>query len=159
MEVYTHADNSSCIEHAVYSGLGVIAHDEAAELQVSPHEALRGIVPYPYLRIIVLEIARISACSYVAPLPYHGVAEVAVVRLVAESEHDSIVDLSADLAIGAESGTTINLRSHPDLCIVADSKRTSQASALHDMRSSSYIYRAVLEVKHRTFDHRARLDE
>lgn len=125
VEVDTHTDNSGGIEHAVYTGLGVVAHDEATELQVGPHEALRGIVPDPDLRIIVLEIARIGACPDVAPLPYHGVAEIAVVRLVAESEHDSVVDLSAYLAIWAESGAAINLRSHPDLCIVAEGKRTA----------------------------------
>lgn len=56
MEVYTHADNSSCIEHAVYSGLGVVAHDEAAELQAGLEEAVAGIVPELYLGVVVLEV-------------------------------------------------------------------------------------------------------
>lgn len=146
MEIDAHSHHSGRVEHAVDSGLGMVAHDKPAELQVCSHEPLRGIVPDADLAIVVFKIARICSGADVAPLPYHGVPEITVVRLVAVAEHDSVVDFTTHLAEGAESRTAVNLRTHPDFGVPTERQRAAEAASLHHLGVAADIDRAILKI-------------
>ena len=45
MNIHPYANDRGSIEHAVDTGLGVVAHDKAAELQAGAQEAVSWIVP------------------------------------------------------------------------------------------------------------------
>ena len=67
-------DDGGCIEHGVYSGLGVVAHYESAELQACAQESVGGIVPEFYLGVVVFEVGCNASCAEIAPFTDDGVA-------------------------------------------------------------------------------------
>lgn len=146
MEIDTYSDYGSGVEHTVDAGFGVVSHDKAAELEVSTHEALLGIIPDADLGIVVFEIAGIGAGADVTPLPYHGITEITVMCLIAETEDDGIVDFATHLAERSEGRTTINFGTHSDFGIIAECERSAEARSLHDMSISTDIDRAIFEI-------------
>ena len=125
MEVDTDTDDGSGVEHTVDAGLGVVAHDKATELEVGTHEALLVIIPDTDLGVIVFEIAGIGAGADVTPLPYHGIAEIAIMGLIAETEDNGIIDFATHLAERAERRTAIDLGTHTYFGIIAEGERST----------------------------------
>lgn len=146
MEIDTYSDYGSGVEHTIDAGFGVIAHDKAAELEVSTHKALLGIIPDADLGIVVFEIAGIGAGADVTPLPYHGIAEIPIMGLIAETEDNGIIDFATHLAERTERRTAIDLGTHTYFGIIAEGERSTQTRALHDMSISADIYRTILEI-------------
>ena len=127
VEIDSHAEYGGGVEHTVHADLCMVAYDGAAELELGAHEGVGMIIPYSYLGIVILQVGCIDSRADVAPFAYHGVAEIAVVRFVAESEQDGVVDFPADLAIRTEGASPVDLRPHPDLCFVAKREWSAQA--------------------------------
>lgn len=123
MEVDTDTDDGSGVEHTVDAGLGVVAHDKAAELQAGAQEAVSGIVPELDFGVVVLEVGSCCSAAEVAPFADNGVAEETVVSLVAVANHYHIIKFSTHLAVGAESGGSVNLGAHVHLAVSAGGKR------------------------------------
>lgn len=82
MHVHPDAQYSGCIEHRVNASLGVVAHNQTAELQRRAGKAARRIIPEADGRIVVLEIGRHRACAYVAPFPNHGISKETIMSLI-----------------------------------------------------------------------------
>ena len=56
VEVDADTHYGGCVEGTSDADFGVVAHYQAAELEVGPHEGMRGVVPYSDFRIVVLEV-------------------------------------------------------------------------------------------------------
>ena len=123
MNIHTYAYDSGSIEHAVDTGLGVVAHDKAAELQAGAQEAVSGIVPELDFGVVVLEVGSCCSAAEVAPFADNGVAEETVVSLVAVANHYHIIKFSTHLAVGTESSGSVNLGAHVHLAVSAGGKR------------------------------------
>ena len=146
MEVDTYAHHRRGVEHAVDADFRVVAHNEAAEQEVCTHEGVRGVVPDADFRVVVLEVGGVRAGADVAPLPYHGVAEEPVVRLVGIPEHDDVVELAAGLTDGAEGGASVYLGAHVDVGMVAEGYRTTKTGAFHDLCVAADVDRTAGDV-------------
>ena len=110
MEVDTDTDDGSGVEHTVDAGLGVVAHDKAAELEVGTHEALLVIIPDTDLGVIVFEIAGICQTlqKILAGVP-GALNLLRHIRGCAETEDNGIIDFATHLAERAERRTAIDL--------------------------------------------------
>lgn len=114
MDVASYPHDGGGVEHTVDTHLGMVAHDESAKLQIGAHEGATSIIPDTDFAVVVFEIGGIDAGSYITPLPYHGVAEIAVVCFVAVSEDDGVVYLSSYFAVRTKGGVAVDLASHAD---------------------------------------------
>ena len=117
MNIHSYANDRGSIEHAVDSGLGMVAHDKSAELQTCAQEAMGRIVPEFDFGVVVLEVGSSGASAEVAPFADNGVAEEAVVSLVAVANHYHIIKLSTHFAVGTQGGGTVNLGAHIHLAV------------------------------------------
>ena len=147
MNVDSHAYHRGGVEHGVDAGLGVVAHDETAELQVRGQETAGGVVPQLDFAVIVFEVRGHGSGTQVAPFADDGVAQEPVVRLVGEAEHHHVVQLAAHLAVGTQRGGSVDFGTHVDIGMLAGGKRCSYAAALHHLRVSAQIDGAVGHVE------------
>ncbi|GFI39902.1 hypothetical protein IMSAGC016_01685 [Muribaculaceae bacterium] len=126
----------------------MITHYQSAELQIRTHEPLGMIIPYTDFSIVIFKIGRIRSRTEVTPLSYDSIPEITVMRLITETEHDSIIELTPYLAVRTDGSGTIYLGSHPDNSIVTQGNGTAQTRSLHDHGILSYIYRTILHIQH-----------
>ena len=159
VDIHAHTEHGGRVEHAVHSGFRMVAHDQAAKLQVGAHEALLYIIPDPDFAVVVFQIRGVDTGSDVTPLPYHGVAQIAVVALVAVAYHHYIAQFAAGLAIRPKRGAPVDLGSHPHLGIVAYGQPATDACAFHHLCILSYIYGTLAQVDDGSLDHSTLLYE
>ncbi len=107
IDIDSHPNHCGCIEHHIHSEFGVVADDWATELKVGAHERVLAIVPEANLRIVVFQIGAIHPGADITPLPYHSIAEIAIVSFVGIAENHGIVNLSTDFHIWAESASSV----------------------------------------------------
>ena len=159
MDIDTYPNHGGGIEHHVDSKFRMIADDGTAELEVGACEGMLAVVPKAYLRIVVLKVGAVDAGTDVAPLPYHSISKISVMRLIGISEDYGIVHFPAHLHVGAESGTAVKLGSHAGFGMVAESDRPPDAAAFHHGSVAADIYGTLLKIEHRSFHFSSLLDE
>lgn len=106
-------------------------------------ETLCGVAPEACLEVVVLEVRRDASGAEVTPFTDNGIAEEAVVGLVAESGEHRVVDLAADLAVGAYGRAAVDLRAHVELGMVAQGERAADIDAFHHRGVAADIDRAA----------------
>lgn len=139
VNVHTHAHDGGGVEHGVDARFGVVAHDEAAKLQVGTQEAAGGVIPQFYFAVIVFEIRSYRPGTQIAPFANDGVAQKTVVSLVGEAEHDHVVQFAAYFTIGSQGGGSVDFGTHVDICVFAGGKGRSYATAFHHLAVGSQI--------------------
>ena len=103
------AHHCSGVEEGADSALGVISHDETAELQAGIFHAVGGIIPQAHRGVIVFQVGTVRTGSQVTPLPYHGIADKAIVGFVRVPDHHHIGEFSSHFAMRPYGGGTIDL--------------------------------------------------
>lgn len=152
MDVDAHAEDGGGVDHAVDADLAMVAHKQAAELQSGALKALAGIVPEFDLAIVVLEVAGRGAAADVAPLADDGIAEKALVGLVAVADKDGVLDLAADLAVRTQGGGAVDLGSDAHLGVVASGKAAADAGAFHHLDARADVDGTLVGVEHGALD-------
>ncbi len=155
VDIHPNAEHRGGVEHRIDATFRVVAHNHAAKLQAGAQKTLRGVIPQLYLRIVIFEIRGRASGPYITPLANHGIAQETIVRLVGVALHHHIVELAANLAPGADSSARINLGAHVHHSVLAQSHRSAQSRALHNLGMRPDINRAVSSVEKRTFHHGA----
>ncbi|GFI14800.1 hypothetical protein IMSAGC008_02362 [Muribaculaceae bacterium] len=130
----------------------MVAHYEAAELEVGAQESPRGIVPEAYGCVVVFEVGGDCACSDVAPFAYDGVAEEAVVGFVGVSLEYHVVQLAAYLAVRAYGCRTVYFGAHVDHRVLAHGYGAAQHGAFHHFGVRADVYGALGGVEECAFD-------
>src|SRR5690606_3578914 len=98
-------------------------------------------IPYLHLVVVILKIGTVGICPQVAPLPYHSIAQVAIVCLIAVGKENNIVQLSPYLAARPQGGSAIYFGTHLQHTVVAHSQRAADQYPFQHHYIFSYIYR------------------
>ena len=141
------ADHGAGIEHGVDATLGVVAHDEAAELLSCRFHASGGVIPQTHFRVVVLEVGAVGVGAEVAPFADDRVADKAVMGFVGVTEHHHIAQFAAALAVGAEGGGAINLGVHLGDGVVAQGDGAAELASLHHLGMAADIDDALTGVE------------
>lgn len=159
MNVDAYPKHCAGVNHAVNASLAMVAHEKSAKLPPGFEEALCRIIPDTDFSIVVLQIGGRGATTNVAPLANDGIANVAVVSLVAEAEHHGIFDFATNFAERAKGGGAIDFGTHADLGVVARGKWRTNARTLHDFNVFAYVNRAGIDIDARTLNVGSRLNK
>src|SRR6478752_2628648 len=90
----------------------MVAHQQATEGESCFHCLIGMFIPYLHFFIIVLQVRAVGICAQVAPFTYYGIAEVAIMCLVAIGKEYGIVYLSSHFTTWSQRGSAIYLGPH-----------------------------------------------
>ena len=159
MDVDADAEHGGRVDHAVDSDFAVVAHEQAAELKAGAFEAFAGVVPQFDFAVVVLQVAGRCAAADVTPLANDGVAQEAVVGLVAVADENGVLDLAADLDVRAQGGGAVDLGTDAHLGVVACGKAAADAGPLHHLDVVADVDGTLIGVERGSLDVGSLLDE
>lgn len=100
----------SGVELGIDGGFGMVAHNQAGELEAGILKRLGTVVPELHVAIIVFHVGRIGVRTEIAPFPYYGIPDKAVVPFIGIPEDDNVVHLAAHFGMRAYGSGTIYFR-------------------------------------------------
>ena len=152
VNVHAHAKHGGGVDHTVYARFAMVAHNQSHKLAACALKSLRRIVPEFNFAIVVFEVRRCGAASEVAPFAYHGIADEAIVRLVAVTDEYGVLHFATHFAEWAESGAFVDFRTDFHFRVVASRKWATNAGALHNLHIFADVDRTFLRVEESTVD-------